>query len=390
MSSLDVSDNSKKDNLKSNKIKNESEKSNKQQLGQFFTTNYKYILQNMHIPKKTKKIIEPFAGNGDLLHFVTDKSIPIQYYDIDPKKDYITKRDTLKDPPDYKNKFILTNPPYLARNKNKDKSIYDTYQENDLYKCFLKSILTSQCAGGIIIIPLNFWCSIRKKDIQLRKSFLQVFSVLAINIFEEQVFQDTSYTTCCFQFKRKIVNKIQRETKGKEDKKKEEDSNSSSNNISKIKCYIYPSKKKLDILLNDKNNYTIGGEIYQLPTNKNIKIERATASNKKQKEVTNILVKCLDDSIDNQIALSIVSKKDRYIDTSSTKSARSYATLVITPKITREREKTLVQEFNTFLKKERDKYHSLFLTNYRESNSIARKRISFKLVFQIVNYLLSK
>ena len=84
MSSLDVSDVC------------DTSKSNKQQLGQFFTTNYKYILQNMHIPKKTKKIIEPFAGNGDLLHFVTDKSIPIQYYDIDPKKDYITKRDTLK------------------------------------------------------------------------------------------------------------------------------------------------------------------------------------------------------------------------------------------------------------------------------------------------------
>ena len=383
MSSLNANsnkDNSKKDNLKSNKMKNESDKSNKQQLGQFFTTNYKYILQNMHIPKKTKKIIEPFAGNGDLLHFVTDKSIPIQYYDIDPKKDYITKRDTLKHPPDYKNKFILTNPPYLARNKNKDKSIYDIYQENDLYKCFLKSILTSQCIGGIIIIPLNFWCSIRKKDIALRKSFLQVFSVLAINIFEEQVFQDTSYTTCCFQFKRKIVKKIQRETKGKENKKKE----------SKIKCYIYPSKKKLNILLNDKNNYTIGGQIYQLPINKKIKVERATSSNQKQEEVTNILVKCLDDSIDNQIALSIVPKKDRYIDTSSTKSARSYATLVITPNITREREKKLVREFNTFLKKERDKYHSLFLTNYRESNSIARKRISFKLVFQIVNYLLSK
>jgi len=373
MSSLDVSDVC------------DTSKSNKQQLGQFFTTNYKYILQNMYIPKETKKIIEPFAGNGDLLHFVKDKSIPIQYYDIDPKKDYITKRDTLKDPPDYKNKFILTNPPYLARNKNKDKSIYDTYQENDLYKCFLKSILTSQCTGGIIIIPLNFWCSIRKKDIALRKSFLQVFSVLAINIFEEQVFQDTSYTTCCFQFKRKIQT-TKKEIKNNTINKKK----GKNKKESKIKCYIYPSKKKLDFLLNDKNNYTIGGEIYQLPTNKNIKIERATSSNQKLKEVTNILVKCLDDSIDNQIGLSIIAKKDRYIDTSSTKSARSYATLVITPKITREREKVLVQEFNSFLKKERDKYHSLFLTNYRESNSIARKRISFKLVFQIVNYLLSK
>ena len=36
----------------------------------------------------------------------------------------------------------------------------------------------------------------------------------------------------------------------------------------------------------------------------------------------------------------------------------------------------------------REKYHSLFLTNYRESKDIARKRISFDLVYQIVGHLL--
>jgi hypothetical protein len=49
----------------------------------------------------------------------------------------------------------------------------------------------------------------------------------------------------------------------------------------------------------------------------------------------------------------------------------------------------LVKDFNEFLNNQRDKYHSLFLTNYRESNTIARKRISFTLVFEIVNYLVS-
>ena len=42
------------------------------------------------------------------------------------------------------------------------------------------------------------------------------------------------------------------------------------------------------------------------------------------------------------------------------------------------------------MKKNREKYHSLFLTNYRESNTIARKRISFNLAYEIVNYLLSE
>lgn len=38
----------------------------------------------------------------------------------------------------------------------------------------------------------------------------------------------------------------------------------------------------------------------------------------------------------------------------------------------------------------RTKYNSLFLTNYRESKKIARKRISFDLVYNIVGMFLLK
>ena len=39
---------------------------------------------------------------------------------------------------------------------------------------------------------------------------------------------------------------------------------------------VYPSKKQIDLVMNEDNNYTIGGEIYKLLQNKNIKVERAT------------------------------------------------------------------------------------------------------------------
>lgn len=42
----------------------------KKSLGQFYTTNYEYILQNIFIPDNVVNIIEPFAGNGDLLNFI--------------------------------------------------------------------------------------------------------------------------------------------------------------------------------------------------------------------------------------------------------------------------------------------------------------------------------
>ena len=207
--------------------------STKKNLGQFYTKNYSYILNNLNIPEKTTKIIEPFAGEGDLLEFIK-KKCDIECYDIDPKKKFIINRDTLLNPPDYSNKFVLTNPPYLARNKSVEKGIFDKYNQNDLYKCFLLELTHNTCSGGILIIPLNFWCSIRKSDIELRKKFLAIYDILTINIFEEKVFKDTSYSICSFQFEKKEGTK---------------------KNI--INFYIYPEGKKINFELCEENNFTI-------------------------------------------------------------------------------------------------------------------------------------
>ena len=173
----------------------------KSQLGQFFTTNYEYILQNCVVPSDVSCVVEPFVGNGDLLNFLGEDTsslgLGIEKYDIDPKTEDTIKRDTLLDPPDYTGKFILTNPPYLARNKSQNKEIYDKYNTNDLSKCFIISIINSKCLGGIMIIPLNFISSIRKADIDLRRSFLERFTIDVLNIFEEQVFD---YLLCSMYY----------------------------------------------------------------------------------------------------------------------------------------------------------------------------------------------
>jgi hypothetical protein len=158
-------------------------KTNKQKLGQFMTTNFNYILQNFIIPQNISTIIEPFCGNGDLLNFIDKDKYIIECYDIDPKKDFIIQKDTIKEPPDYKNKYLLTNPPYLARNKCNHKELFDKYNVNDLYKCVIKEIIINSPIGGILIIPLNFWSSIRESDIELRKDFLEKFNIIQLNIF---------------------------------------------------------------------------------------------------------------------------------------------------------------------------------------------------------------
>jgi hypothetical protein len=330
----------------------------KQILGQFYTTNYAYILNGITIPDGIRTIIEPFAGNGDLLKFIKHpQTYNIECYDIAPKKKFIKKRDTIANPPKYQEKFILTNPPYLARNKSENKEYFDKYNTNDLYKCFLEEILTeNQCLGGIIIIPLNFWCSIRKNDIDLRKRFLSAYDIVLLNIFEERVFADTSYAICAFQFQPNKDKVIKR-----------------------LKCVVYPSEKKLHITL---QNATIGGEIYELPQNSTLSVDRLTHLNETSEYKTQILVKCIDDA--TQLGLSM--SKELYVDRTPNLSARSYATLVIKPKISQERQEELVKYFNVFMQKKRKKYHSLFLTQFREKT---RKRISFDLVYEIVNYILT-
>lgn len=87
---------------------------NKKALEQFYTENYKYIFTGFSVPLEITHIIEPFVGKGDLLDFIPNNT-NIECYDIEPKISFAIKRDTILNPPDYKNKFIITNPPYLAR-----------------------------------------------------------------------------------------------------------------------------------------------------------------------------------------------------------------------------------------------------------------------------------
>lgn len=353
--------NIKYNNNKMNKIINKkNNKMIKQKLGQFYTTNYLYILSNLYIPDNITKIIEPFCGNGDLLNFIDKKKYVIECYDIDPKHEYIIERDTIKNPPNYTNSFIITNPPYLSRNKSNNKEVFVENNVNDLYKCHIKDLITNNPIGGIIIIPLNFFCSIRNMDIELRKKFLNTYIINQLNIFEEQVFNDTSYTVCSFQYEYKP------------------------NSNRSIPIMIYPNKKRLNFMLNADNNYTIGGEIYNIVDNIDYKITRLL-----EKEIpnTNLVLKAIDDNENSKIKLEYVSNDKIYYGKIT---ARTYATLTITPKISDEIQKKIANDFNKYLNELREKYNSLFLTNYRESKQIARKRISFSLAYRIIGVLLNR
>ena len=341
----------------------------KQNLGQFYTTNADYILENIPINVNGAEIIiEPFAGNGDLLTWIDkqDMQIPVRAYDLDPKKENIVKQDTLKNPPNYDNTYVITNPPYLARNKNGDKELYDMYKTNDLYKCFIYSVIKSKCLGGIFIIPAGFFFSNRILDVNLRNEFMSKFKITMVKYFEESVFDDTSTTVVAFSFERSPTEL----------------------NEQNVEWVFIPKKERQVFTMSRNYNWIVGGDIYRLDLPNHIVIRRHVEGQplKKDEQQTFMTLSALDSGTrDGRISLNY---KPNYIYPAKDCS-RTYATIRIMGKhLTEEEQMILCNRFNDFIEKKRAEYRSLFLPQFRESKEYARKRIPFELAYEIIAHLL--
>lgn len=144
-------------------------------------------------------IIEPFAGNMDLLKLLNTTTD--EMFDIEPKDEKIVLRDTLTSPPDYNNKFVITNPPYKAKNHltDKEKQIYNLpIGITDLYLLFISHLIDSHVIGGILILPINF--ILGKETQKIREQFLEKYKITRLNLYQFKCFEYTTQTVCSFQF----------------------------------------------------------------------------------------------------------------------------------------------------------------------------------------------
>lgn len=328
-------------------------------LGQYYTTNYEYILEGFDKP--TCKIIEPFAGKGDLLKWLDHDNW--EAWDIDPKEDGVKKRDTLIDPPDYSNAWILTNPPYLARNKSVDKTLYDKYNTNDLYKCFILSLLHQPkgCLGGLIIIPVGFFFAI---DSNCRDAFMTQYRITKVKYFEESVFDDTSTSVVAMSF---VACSPMTEQK--------------------VVWEYRPSGIQREHILKKEQNWVVGGDIYDLETHPDVRIYRYIGGRSDHNDdVSHLTLHAIDGGKDSN-RIRIEYNPDFIFQGKQT--SRATATLCFKGiKLSEEEQKNLANVFNEFLENKRSEYHNMFLPQYRESRNYARKRIPFELVYNIVSNLL--
>lgn len=322
----------------------------KRALGQFYTTNRDVILTGLTAPKNVP-IIEPFCGRGDLVKNLPNSNLEL--YDIDPKYPNTIRQDVLKHPPIYKDKFILTNPPYLLRNKNKNKEIYDMYGEDDLYSCFIRSFINSAPLGGILIIPINFIC---QYGLKIRSDFFSTFAIVRINVFEYKVFPDTTTAVLSLKFKRhprKIVSQH-------------------------IKVFLYskegqePTFRKISFT--KTQNFSIGFELFK-PIESAIKVGRMVQDKPLNGFPTNVRVCCLDTT---NKRIEAYYSTEHYV---GKESARTECQIVLSIKLTKEQELRLIKRVNELIESARERYLSLFLPTYREGS---RKRLPFDLLYNVI------
>lgn len=365
----------------------------KKQLGQFFTTNADYILQNLEKYVKGKEATDPFAGGGDLIKWAKKNGVKkIKGFDVDKKLTdgkFIFHNDSILNPQKYK--FILTNPPYLNINKanNPTKKKYFTKSGlEDLYQVSLSSLMDSE--EGIAIVPINFLSAENSRKI--RNLFFHKFEIIEMNYFKQQVFPDTTYNVIAFYYK----------------KKKDIFENEFT-----IKTRVYPEIKKTDIKLKKEFNWTIGGEILsQIKKQENtLGIYRLTEDhlifgNKEVRAAYNhikdvktlkvserlyedikkniILLRAIDSGTDKgKIRLENINNYDLECLISK-ESSRNMVYLVFRNQISVAEQEKIINLFNFELSKLRESYMSLFLTNFRDND---RKRISFDFTYKFINNL---
>jgi hypothetical protein len=314
---------------------------------QHFSENWETILYNIDF--KPAKAVDPFAGNCDLVKYSPDTEWEL--YDIDVKKPEVNYRDSLLNPIDYTGKSVITNPPYLAKNKTKEfGEIFEKYQTDDLYKASILSIMG--CENGILIIPLNFFTDEATRDV--REKFFSQYHVDYVNYFTYQVFKNTTYNVCSFYFE-----------KGKQDDDKLVVFNNGK------------TKNKTLINLRGEYGYRIAGEVFDFFKHTKPIFSRVIGN---EPANTNIYVRCLDTRT-KHFGLDY---KPGYVYQGQ-KNDRIFATLKCEKDLSVEQQQKLVKEFNDFVESQRRFYGDLMFTNYRDNG---RKRISLDDVYRICTSLL--
>lgn len=405
----------------------------KHQYGQHYTpelitSKYKDVLLDIEL--KGRIVVDPFVGEGNLLldylsFFSNDKAIELLKnkrvvgYDIDIKSlervksifkkkynleeslldEIFIKKNSLNRNVCKKEHFILTNPPYLARNVCKKsfpkdyKKIFSKNNFSDYYELALDMYSKNE---GIWIVPSNVLSSFKMESI--RRKLLKKFAIKNINLFQTPIFKDTRISVTSFYLEwDKNIQKtldinfidINKESLKKIDIK---------SNGKICNEWIELTKEKEEVvklgllrkeIQSGENEITLLNENYQKET---LYVNDTTYEMLKN----NCLILRTTDTGSTDGRIGIYSIFELYEDSESksliTKNtSRLCVPIFFKEEISIEKQLIIKQEINKELEHYRKKYNSIFLTSFKNATQEnPRKRISFKDFYGLLNNTLKK
>lgn len=381
------------------------------------------------VKSKNLTVVDPFVGEGNLLidylnTFPKEDALnllhnkKIKGFDIDLTtlvklksrfKEYYGLPDDLLDEIFIENNslinnlcdnndFILTNPPYLARNtcKRKYKEDFEIHFSNNNFNDYYEIALDQYFLNdGIWIIPSNFISS--NSMSKIRKNIISKKNISSINLFEIPIFDNTDISVVSFLLsdtlsiqKKLDISFIQYE----KNIFKEIDINEDGFICSDWEALIsfntqYIQQGLLREELKNGNN-----ECYVL--NESYDKEKIFINDETFNKISNnyLFLRTTDTGTNSGI-LGLYTLKELFpksfngdecpITLLTKISSRLYTPIFFKECISYEEQIIIKDKVNLYLKEYRDKYNSIFLTNFKNATkSMSRKRISFKEVYGLI------
>ena len=314
--------------------KRHTKQSHKQELGQYFTTNSDYILSGFEDVVRGKVVIDPFAGEKDLLKWgEINGSVGSVGYDLEPQSDDIIQNDSIANSPSYAGMVLVSNPPFLSKNKFKgDKSVFEQWGQNDLYKCHLAS-LAKDCDEALMILPSNFLC---ESSAKARSKLFETHYIVKAKYWNTPVFEDATTGITVIHVKR-----------GKKP-------------YQKFDIYHGSDNFTFEAVLESQYSYLHGKDFFDTINKASGTLKVVKTDKGMPKPNTNIVVGLLDNG-KWQSGLSYNEGDPIYC---APKSFTTYQLTLPDVHLSEEQQRLIVTRFNSILRQNRDKYHDMFLSNY--------------------------
>jgi hypothetical protein len=315
-------------------------------LGQYCTDESVYITQGLleYIPDGVV-VVDPFAGRGDLLRLF--KNHKLYAFDIDVRVEGVIERDTLLSPLNYRDKWVVTNPPYLYKGRvsKDDKELFDRWQVDNAWKAAVRSIIG--CAGGILVIPFDFFTSDECSGV--RVEFMDRYKIERVNVFAHEV-MGVSVVVCSFAF-------TQKDSKSQE-----------------VKFNVFPRKEWFRFNLSGGDSYCIDSEVIKLKRS-SVKVFRDVAGR--------VCVRQLDNPREKIRAYMWSSESAVFYRSDY---SRIVCVLGFSIEFDDKQVEKLLDGFNRRVGVYRGRYKELWLKNYRvEPNGGIRKFMRADTVFKIMS-----